>query len=90
MALEAPQGGLVSTARGEFIVQLANLLKSPGRPAETIMHVRSVAVLTPVGSADQVDAVNAPVPGFLLEVCLEDGTIFHISVEDMTGRVPHL
>ena len=78
------------TARGEFIVQLANLLKSPGRQAIAIMHVRSVAVLTPVGSTVQVDAVNAPVPGFLLEVCLEDGAVFHVSVEDVTGRVPHL
>jgi hypothetical protein len=47
------------------------------------LRVRSVAVLAlcPAGSE---------APTLALEVCLEDGAVYHIHVADVSGKVPHV
>jgi hypothetical protein len=75
-------------ARGEFLVQLANLLKpiaSPRLMADpTGPKVSSVSVITQPCAAGSGQPAAAP--DLCLDVELEDGTVFRIFVSEAPDR----
>ncbi len=73
------------------MVRLANLLRPcwttgpPLAPAPAPLRVRAVAVVTESAPPSPGDS-SLPFPEIVLEVTLEDGSVFRIHAVDVTGR----
>jgi hypothetical protein len=82
-------------ARGEFLVRLANLLRPswtigpPPAPPPAPLRVRSVAVVTESTHTGAHEA-SVPCPEIVLEVTLEDGSVFRIHAVDVTGMAARI
>ena len=77
-------------ARGEFLVRLANLLRPcwvtgpPPTPPPAPLRIRSVALVTESAPGSPEDSA-VRCPEIVLEVTLEDGSVFRIHAVDTTG-----